>query len=287
MKNHKYILIILSIITLFIVTPNITLATQGACSYHDGVDCSGSSYGGKVICNDGWVNSSVYFSDVNECKTSTESFCVYPTGSSNISICNEMQKTCDNYNSLMKTAGARTGSDYIEKPCDEAISCREEVSTYNKMLSSYDKCVELEMKRLEFYYQNRLDEQNRKSEEQFQKLKQEEKLMNENERLQEENKKLKSEEETKKIIEKALDASGRITTPQVQKSSSIFANYSEEGTKKPLFDLSNGKSDVTSLKSQETITATQVTTTKPLTNTVIPKKNIFKNIFEKFINLFK
>lgn len=54
---------------IFLFLPNISIATSGACSYHGGVNCSyGSTSTGKVMCNDGWTNSSVYFSDAEECK---------------------------------------------------------------------------------------------------------------------------------------------------------------------------------------------------------------------------
>ena len=57
------------VIGLFFVLPNLSYATSGACSYHGGVNCSaGASLEGKVVCNDGWVNSSVYYSDAQECE---------------------------------------------------------------------------------------------------------------------------------------------------------------------------------------------------------------------------
>ena len=59
------------ILILVLFFPSISFATQGACSYHSGVNCSaGPSYSGKVQCNDGWINSSVYFVDAVECKVS-------------------------------------------------------------------------------------------------------------------------------------------------------------------------------------------------------------------------
>lgn len=129
-------------------------------------------------------------------------------------------------------------------------------------------------------------------------------ISNENKKLQEEINKLKAEEKTRKIIEEALDESGRITTPQTQetkesggrilnalkqkeqiknkttttqkidskpKSGSIFAN----------FDSQIGS------PVQPTITP-QVTQNKPVILTVTePKKNILRNIFDGFIGLFK
>lgn len=54
---------------LLILLPTVSFATSGACSDHQGVMCSaGASSSGSVICNDGWVNSSVKYSDALECK---------------------------------------------------------------------------------------------------------------------------------------------------------------------------------------------------------------------------
>jgi hypothetical protein len=73
MKKYK-ILLIFSLLFVFAIF-NVSHASSGACSYHGGVDCSaGANLYGKVVCNDGWTNSSVYFSDVDECK-SGESDC--------------------------------------------------------------------------------------------------------------------------------------------------------------------------------------------------------------------
>jgi len=55
------------VFVLFFVLPNISFATSGACSSHGGVNCRLESYEGKVVCNDGWVNSSVLFSENMEC----------------------------------------------------------------------------------------------------------------------------------------------------------------------------------------------------------------------------
>lgn len=64
----KKIFLLLTAIILTI--PSISFATSGACSSHGGVDCSaGPALGGKVMCNDGWINSSVYFSSAQECNT--------------------------------------------------------------------------------------------------------------------------------------------------------------------------------------------------------------------------
>ena len=52
---------------------NNSFATSGACSYHQGANCSIQTSRGYAVCNDGFV-SSVYYSDMEEC----EIVCSYP-----------------------------------------------------------------------------------------------------------------------------------------------------------------------------------------------------------------
>lgn len=65
-----------AVIGFLILIPVNVFATSGACAYHGGVDCgAGQSYDGSVICNDGWKDSSVNYSDMEVCKeqdTNTE-----------------------------------------------------------------------------------------------------------------------------------------------------------------------------------------------------------------------
>jgi len=66
-----------SLVGLLFLLPGVTSATQGACSYHQGVNCAaGPTYSGNVMCNDGWINSSVRFADAEECKVVSQ--CSYP-----------------------------------------------------------------------------------------------------------------------------------------------------------------------------------------------------------------
>jgi hypothetical protein len=68
-KIFSYNLILLAAF-LFIV-PITVYATSGACSYHLGVNCNaGADYDGSAICNDGWRDSLVSFSNTDECKKS-------------------------------------------------------------------------------------------------------------------------------------------------------------------------------------------------------------------------
>ncbi len=63
----KYIILI---VLSFLIVP-VVLATSGACSWHNGVNCSvGADLDGSVICNDGWRDSSVSYNFVEECNDS-------------------------------------------------------------------------------------------------------------------------------------------------------------------------------------------------------------------------
>ncbi len=63
----KTIISALTLFVLILLPFNISHATSGACSYHGGVNySSGSDYDGSVICNDGWRDSSVRFSDMKD-----------------------------------------------------------------------------------------------------------------------------------------------------------------------------------------------------------------------------
>lgn len=64
---------IIFLIIFFSIIPFSVFATSGACSSHGGVNCSASvGLYGKVICNDGWTNSSVYYSSMSECVNSMD-----------------------------------------------------------------------------------------------------------------------------------------------------------------------------------------------------------------------
>jgi hypothetical protein len=55
-----------------------SFATSGACSGHGGVNCrAGFDSDGSVICNDGWQESSVDFSDSIACRNKTNSCPMY------------------------------------------------------------------------------------------------------------------------------------------------------------------------------------------------------------------
>jgi hypothetical protein len=55
------------LILLIFLTPLLAGATEGACSYHGGVQCGIGPIGGRAVCNDGWI-SSVYYHNMVECE---------------------------------------------------------------------------------------------------------------------------------------------------------------------------------------------------------------------------
>lgn len=135
---------ILILIALTLLTQNISFATSGACSYHSGVNCSaGASYTGKVQCNDGWINSSVYFSDAQECKISS---CVYPTYSS-CDVEYAKQQAQARISSAIVSAARRgllgssmmPSSDYTQDA--NYVTCKLTQNLYQTGLDYYNKCL--------------------------------------------------------------------------------------------------------------------------------------------------
>lgn len=57
---------ILIIIAIIFIPVEIN-ASSGCCSHHGGVDCSRKQANGRVICNDGWMGSSCYYSSMSKC----------------------------------------------------------------------------------------------------------------------------------------------------------------------------------------------------------------------------
>lgn len=54
---------------LFLFKTSTASATQGACSYHGGVNCSaGADWDGSAVCNDGWRGSTELYSQMKECE---------------------------------------------------------------------------------------------------------------------------------------------------------------------------------------------------------------------------
>lgn len=125
MKKYLLILIAFSFLSLI---PVSVFATSGACSSHGGVNCSaGADYSGKVQCNDGWVNSSVYFSDTDECKVS----CVPPVKTN----CS----TEADYAIIQQYAV--TGGQGVASADGLLQACRSSIIQYQAQIINYNSCL--------------------------------------------------------------------------------------------------------------------------------------------------
>ena len=127
-------------LTLFLfLVPVVTFATSGACSYHNGVNCgAGASYTGRVQCNDGWINSSVYFSDAEECKVHQVPTCVYP---SEWSSCKN-ESDYSRLESQISLSQIRTGTQFNSENNAQALKdCRDAINSYSAIISQYNQCM--------------------------------------------------------------------------------------------------------------------------------------------------
>ena len=133
---------------LFIPITNV-FATSGACSYHGGVNCSaGASSTGKVQCNDGWTNSSVYFSDAAECHVIYS--CPTPislqcnTESDYQNLLQEVTQERSRARALNASSGllgsGRDNSSTVGQ--DRLDSCRQSINVYNNSVSLYNQCMQ-------------------------------------------------------------------------------------------------------------------------------------------------
>jgi hypothetical protein len=122
----NYLIVVLFLVTL--IFPSHVIATSGSCSYHGGVACSlGSDYDGSVICNDGWRDSSVSFSDANECKSTLPS-CPIPSGAK--SDCGSLR--------AQLARGQLLGTSFGD---NELTQCETQNSTYDSAQSAYQQCL--------------------------------------------------------------------------------------------------------------------------------------------------
>ena len=58
---------------LIIIFPTFVSAKSGCCSHHGGVDCTQKQSNGKVVCNDGWKESSCDYSSMVKCQKTESS----------------------------------------------------------------------------------------------------------------------------------------------------------------------------------------------------------------------
>ena len=148
-QKTKLSLMFLTFAVLFFAQPSNVSATSGACSYHTGVNCAaGSSYTGNVICNDGWVNSSVKFYDTDECKLLDPC----PGIISGLSCTNEsdyarVQEQVDAMRGRQRAILANTGmigsgSDNSKTIGQDQLDlCRKAIGLYSAMVSSREQCL--------------------------------------------------------------------------------------------------------------------------------------------------
>ncbi len=121
-----YLIVVLFLVTL--IFPKHANATSGSCSYHGGVACSlRSDYDGSVICNDGWKDSSVSFSNADECKTSLPS-CPLPSGAK--SDCGSLR--------AQLARGQLLGTTFGD---NELAQCDAQNTTYDSAQSAYQQCL--------------------------------------------------------------------------------------------------------------------------------------------------
>ncbi len=148
MKNIKIVLVFFGLL----LSPMgfVALATSGACSYHSGVNCGyGATSSGKVMCNDGWINSTVYFSDMDECKVVDSC----PNVISGLMCTTEadyasVQQQVDNQRSSLRAIYARSGM--LGTPADNSAtvgqdkldSCRASINSYNTMVTARNQCLD-------------------------------------------------------------------------------------------------------------------------------------------------
>lgn len=138
----------LLIFAIILFSPLITEATSGACSHHQGVNCgAGASLYGKVQCNDGWINSLVYFSDAEECKVQ----CSYP----DLSYCSlddieQQRESALGSDGAIQGRGGLLGSSFgsaqtnsINERYDSMISaCQAQLDLNEIRLDRYNNCIE-------------------------------------------------------------------------------------------------------------------------------------------------
>lgn len=124
-------------------------ATSGACSSHNGVNCSVKDYYGYAVCNDGFVSSVPYY-DMVKCA------CVYPSKygySCTTDIDYELLEMglTDEYEKAEETAYNHIGGVVFKTELDDLaymkhrhnlllIQCRGEIWEYQQAVKEYDMC---------------------------------------------------------------------------------------------------------------------------------------------------
>jgi len=124
---RKGLCLILAVAILII--PSKVFGISGACSSHGGVNCSaGANLEGNVVCNDGWANSSVLFSQTDECN------CPLPVSYG----C----KTENDYGALLNSNITSGQQEFMNQISSGSLkACRDQITKYQADLLTYNKCL--------------------------------------------------------------------------------------------------------------------------------------------------
>lgn len=134
---------------IFFFSFKLSLATEGTCSWHGGVNCNaGSDWDGSAICNDGWKDSSENYYSNTKCQDILPQ-CQRPLvfGYTNMSQCYALQNICDKTNaSRQQTCNVSGITDYKYCElisCSDFDYCKKQVNTYNDRIQSYNECLDI------------------------------------------------------------------------------------------------------------------------------------------------
>lgn len=131
------------LVVLLLLMASPASATSGACSYHSGVNCS--IVGVYATCNDG-STSSVFYSDMTECRTNT---CYYPATSGCTTQADydslqarEVQATSPAlYRGYGDATYAATQSAQAASQYDAQLAtCQSQITQYQQAISAYNEC---------------------------------------------------------------------------------------------------------------------------------------------------
>lgn len=152
MKNflkQNYFKLVICLLIYFFFGINNSQATSGACSYHNGVNCSVRNYDGHAVCNDGFV-SSVYYSDMAKCA------CVYPVKSGCVTEIDYQLLEMGLTSELEKKENRpRIGGFITKMEVDEIeqmrrrntlllLQCRNEITEYQQAMTEYNSCRDVQ-----------------------------------------------------------------------------------------------------------------------------------------------
>ncbi|MGC9602795.1 MAG: hypothetical protein ABSE76_03630 [Minisyncoccia bacterium] len=163
-------------VLIFFALPNQTLAVSGMCSDHGGVNCSiGPASDGNAICNDGF-ESSVSYSDTDECNSNSKINCPWPTvyGCTKQSdydleesTCQQAQASASSYCGQETEAYASMGiqsappcNTSTPAACTQADLCQAQINEYQAEVKQSTQCVANAMAAQEQQFQLQAQEQN-------------------------------------------------------------------------------------------------------------------------------